>query len=126
MSVIAQDSQTLSNVVKSEHQAELGYCRDVKEFDATNGAVAVGVLLGLNASGKFEKAIQTGTYTKLAIAVQGPVTSGGLASAIGLVRGPASISKAGIVWHASYDLAAEKNAVYATLEAQGIQCLDSF
>lgn len=124
MSVIAQDSQTISNVVKREHQAELGYCRKMAEFDATNGAAVLGAVLGLVA-GKWEIALQTGTYTEFGISVGGTATSGGLTVAVAINRGPASVSKAGLVWHASYNLDAEKNALYASLEGQGIQCLDA-
>lgn len=125
MSVIATSSQTLSNVVKREHQAEVGYCRKLAEFDATNGAVVIGAVLGLVA-GKWELALQTGTYTEFGIAVDGPVTFNELPAALAINRGPASVSKAGLVWHASYNLDAEKNALYASLEGQGIQVLDSF
>lgn len=125
MTVIATSSQTLSNVVKNEHQAELAYCRKVAEFDDTNGAVVIGAVLGLK-SGKWELALQTGTYTEFGVAVNGPITSGTKASAIAINRGPASVSKAGLVLHSSYDLDAEKNALYASLEGQGIQVLDKF
>lgn len=126
MTVIATDTQRLSNVVKFEHKPELGYCRQVLEFDATNGAVAIGVLLGLNASNKWEKAIKTGTYTKLGVSVDGAVKLGGLVSAMAIYRGAASVSKAGLILDASYATTNDKNAVYATLEGQGIQVLDAF
>lgn len=126
MTVIATDTQRLSNVVKHEYAAEKAYCRKVLEFDATNGAAAIGVVLGLNASGKYEKAIQTGTYTQYAVSVDGAVKLNNLTSAIGIFRGPAAVSKAGLVLHASYDLDAEKAALYALLEAQGIEVLDAF
>ena len=124
MTVIATDTQALSNLVKYEVAPEMGYCRKALAFDNTNGDVAIGTLLGLNA-GKWEVALQATAYSQFALATDAGVKLGGVAAAVGLFRGPASVSKAAIVWHASFDLAAEKNAAYAALEAQGVQVLDA-
>ena len=126
MTVIATDTQTLSNLVKYEVAPEMGYCRKALAFDNTNGDVAIGTLLGLNA-GKWEVALQAPAvaYSQFALATDAGVKLGGVAATVGLFRGPASVSKAAIVWHASFDLAAEKNAAYAALEAQGVQVLDA-
>ena len=126
MTVIATDTQTLSNLVKYEVAPEMGYCRKALAFDNTNGDVAIGTLLGLNA-GKWEVALQAPAtaYSQFALATDAGVKLGGVAAAVGLFRGPASVSKAAIVWHASFDLAAEKNTVYAALETQGVQVLDA-
>lgn len=126
MTVTATDTQRLSNLVKYEVAPEMGYCRKALAFDNTNGDVAIGTLLGLNA-GKWEVALQAPAvaYSQFALATDAGVKLGGVAAAVGLFRGPASVSKAAIVWHASFDLAAEKNAAYAALEAQGVQVLDA-
>ena len=42
-----------------------------------------------------------------------------------LLKGPAVISKAGLILDASYNLDAEKAVVYASLEAKGIQVDDA-
>jgi hypothetical protein len=42
-----------------------------------------------------------------------------------LIKGPAIVSKAGLVLDATYDLDAEKAAVYAALEAKGIAVNDA-
>ena len=127
MTVTATDTQRLSNLVKYEVAPEMGYCRKALAFDNTNGDVAIGTLLGLNATGKWEVALQAPAvaYTQFALATDAGVKLGGVAATVGLFRGPASVSKAAIVWHASFDLAAEKNAAYAALEAQGVQVLDA-
>ena len=124
--IIATDTQRLSNLVKYEVAPEMGYCRKALAFDNTNGDVAIGTLLGLNA-GKWEVALQAPTtaYSQFALATDAGVKLGGVAATVGLFRGPASVSKAAIVWHASFDQAAEKNTVYAALEAQGVQVLDA-
>jgi predicted regulator of Ras-like GTPase activity (Roadblock/LC7/MglB family) len=44
---------------------------------------------------------------------------------LALVKGPAIVSKAGLVLDATYNLDAEKAAVYAALEAKGIACNDA-
>ena len=126
MTVTATDTQRLSNLVKYEVAPEMGYCRKALAFDNTNGDVAIGTLLGLNA-GKWEVALQAPAvaYSQFALATDAGVKLGGVAATVGLFRGPASVSKAAIVWHASFDLAAEKNAVYAALETQGVQVLDA-
>ena len=126
MTVTATDTQRLSNLVKYEVAPEMGYCRKALAFDNTNGDVAIGTLLGLNA-GKWEVALQAPAvaYSQFALATDAGVKLGGVGAAVGLFRGPASVSKAAIVWHASFDLAAEKNAAYAALEAQGVQVLDA-
>lgn len=126
MTVIATDTQRLSNVVKHEYAAEKAYCRLVLEYDATNGAVAIGTLVGLNASNKWEKAIKTGTYTKYGVSVDGAVKLNNLSSAMAIYRGAAAVSKAGLVLDASYATAGDKNTIYAALESQGIQVLDAF
>lgn len=126
MTVIATDTQRLSNLVKYEVAPEMGYCRKALAFDNTNGDVAIGTLLGLNATGKWEVARQAPTnYSQFALATDAGVKLGGVAATVGLFRGPASVSKAAIVWHASFDQAAEKNTVYEALEAQGVQVLDA-
>ena len=126
MTVTATDTQRLSNLVKYEVAPEVGYCRKALAFDNTNGDVAIGTLLGLNA-GKWEVALQAPAvaYSQFALATDAGVKLGGVAAAVGLFRGPASVSNAAIVWHASFDQAAEKNAAYAALEAQGVQVLDA-
>jgi hypothetical protein len=42
-----------------------------------------------------------------------------------LIKGPAIVSKAGLVLDATYNEAGEKAAVYAALEAKGINCNDA-
>lgn len=126
MTVTATDTQRLSNLVKYEVAPEMGYCRKALAFDNTNGDVAIGTLLGLNTAGKWEVARKAPTsYSQFGLATDAEVKLGGVAAAVGLFRGPASVSKAAIVWHASFDPAVEKNAVYAALEAQGVQVLDA-
>jgi len=131
MSVIATDTYRLSNLVKKEQWAELGYCREVVTVnEAAAKTYAVGTLLGkVTADGKYKIAVQT--------AVDGSAVAAGIVledkaiaattdtKLVVLVKGPASISKTALVLDATYDLDAEKAVVYAALEAKGIQVLNA-
>lgn len=83
----------------------------------------------LTAVDKYKACIQT--------AVDGSATAAGILmedktvaattdkKILALVRGPASVSKNGLVLDATYNLTAEKNQIYADLKALGIQTLDT-
>jgi len=130
MTIIATDSYRLSNLVKQELFPEIAYCREVGVFNGLAGDLKIGTVLGkVTATGKYIKAVQT--------AVDGSAVAAGLlmqditvaattdTKVLIMVRGPASISKFGLVFDATYDLDAEKAVVYAALEAKGIQVLDA-
>lgn len=130
MAVIAQSLHTLSNVVKHEYGSDFAYCRTAVTVNDTAGTLAVGTVLGLvTATGKYKRAVQTasdGSQNAAAVVWQTTTIAGSTdTQVICLTRGPAGVSKGGLVLDASYDLDAEKAAVYAALEAKGIQCLDT-
>lgn len=131
MAVIATDVTRLSNLVKMELAAELAYCREVSVAnEATAKSYAIGTVLGkVTATGKYKIAVQTavdGSQTAAAIVIAAKdVAATTDTKVLTLVRGPSTISKAGLVLDASFDLQAEKDAVYAALEAKGIQVLDA-
>ncbi|MNY25424.1 hypothetical protein D3C86_1592080 [compost metagenome] len=125
MTVIATDTQRLSNVVKRELWPEAGYCR----LQVTAGETAdykVGTVLGkITATGKFIKAVQTavdGSAVAAAVVMEDKSVVDGT-GVLALVRGPAAISRDALVLDASYNLDAEKDAVYAAFEALGIMTL---
>jgi len=131
MPVIATDTFRISNVLKQELWAELGYCREVVTVnEAAAKTYAVGTVLGkVTSGGKYKIAVQT--------AVDGSAVAAGIVledksiaattdtKLVVLVKGPASVSKGGLVLDSSYDLDAEKAVVYASLAAVGIQVLDA-
>ena len=130
MTVIAQSVHTLSNVVKHEYGADFAYCRSAVTVNDTAGTLAVGTVLGkVTATGKYKRSVQTaadGSQTADAIVWEAKTIAGSTDTlVICLVRGPAGVSKGGLVLDATYDLDAEKAVVYASLEAKGIQCLDT-
>lgn len=130
MALIATAPQRISNLVKHEYAPDIAYCRTVGTYNGPAGSLALGTVLGIvTATGKWVKAVQT--------AVDGSAVCAGLlledktvlattdTPILVLTRGPASVSKFGVVFDASYDLDAEKNVVYAALEAKGIQVLEA-
>lgn len=130
MTVIATDTLRRSNLVKHEYAPEFAYCREVVTVnEAAAKSYVVGTVLGkVTADGKYKIAVQTavdGSQTAAAVvldAVAIPATTD--TKIVVLVKGPAGINKGALVLDATYDLAAEKAAVYAALEAKGIQVLD--
>lgn len=130
MTVIATSLQTISNVVKHEYGADFAYCKELVTVNDTAGTLAIGTVLGVvTADGKYKRAVQT--------AVDGSAVAAGIVAAaktivgatdtqvLVYVRGPMGVSKGGLVLDSTYDTDAEKNAVYAALNAKGIQTLDT-
>jgi molybdopterin biosynthesis enzyme len=130
MTLIATEAKRLSNVVKQELFPEAGYCRLAVTYNGTAASLVPGTVLGkVTADGKFKIAIQTaadGSQVADAIVmVEKTVLLNTDITVLCLVKGPAIVSKAGLILDASYDLDAEKAAVFAALEAKGINCNDA-
>jgi hypothetical protein len=126
----ATEAKRLSNVVKQELWAETGYTRAVVVVNDSAATLVPGTVLGkVTATGKYKVAVQTaddGSQVADAIVMQEiavPATTD--TKVLVLIKGPAIVSKAGLVLDASYNLDAEKAAVYAALEAKGIACNDA-
>ena len=128
MAIVGTDTYRLSHLVKKELWSEMGFTRAVVTVnEAAAKTYTVGTVLGkVTASGKYKIAVQTagdGSQTADAIVLGDytvPATTD--TKVLVLVRGPAIVSKAALVLDATYDLDAEKAAVYAALEAKGILC----
>ncbi len=130
MSVISQSLHTISNVVKHEYGADYAYCKKLVTVNDTAGTLAIGQVLGkVTADGKFKRAVQTaadGSQTAAAIVASAKTIAGTTDTQVLVYfRGPMGVSKNGLVLDATYDTSPEKAAVYASLEALGIQCLDT-
>jgi uncharacterized protein (UPF0548 family) len=131
MTILATENARLSNVLKKELWAESGYCRTVVTVnEAAARAYVPGTVLGrVTANGTYRIAVQTasdGSQVADAIVLaEQAIPAATATSVVVLVKGPAAVSKAGLVLDATYDLLAERNAVYAALEAKGIQVLDA-
>jgi hypothetical protein len=130
MPLIATEAKRLSNVVKQELFPESGYCRVVVTYNGTAAALVPGTVLGkVTEGGKYKIAVQTATdgseVADAIVMVEQTVASATDTKVLCLVRGPAIVSKDGLVLDATYNLDAEKAAVYAALEAKGILCNDA-
>lgn len=131
MTVIATEAKRLSNVLKKELFPEDGYCRLVVTVnEAAAKSYVPGTVLGkVTADGKYKIAVQTasdGSQVADAIVIgEHTIAANTDTKVLVLVKGPAIVSKAGLVLDATYNLDAEKAAVYAALEAKDIACNDA-
>ena len=127
----ATEAKRLSNVVKQELWSESGYTRAVVTVnEAAAKSYVPGTVLGkVTADGKYKIAVQTavdGSQTADAIVIgEQAIAATTDTKVLVLIKGPAIVSKAGLVLDATYNLDAEKAAVYAALEAKGINCNDA-
>lgn len=131
MAVIATDTPRFSNVVKAELFPEIAYCRAVVTVNDAAATLKVGQLLGkVTVGGKYKACVQTagdGSEVADAIVIQETVVPATTDTAvIVLLKGPAAVSKDALIFDASYNLDAEKAALYAALETKGIKVLNTF
>lgn len=124
------ENKRFSNTVKAELWPEQGYTRAVVTYNGTAGDMVIGTVLGkVTADGKYKKAVQTavdGSQTADAILIEDKTVALNTdTKVLVLIKGPAVVSKSALVLDATYDLDAEKAAVYAALEAKGIQVNDA-
>jgi hypothetical protein len=130
MPLIATEAKRLSNVVKQELFPESAFCRVAVTYNGTAAALVPGTVLGkVTADGKYKIAVETATDgSKVAdaiVMVEQTVPATTDTKVLCMVRGPAIVSKDGLVLDATYNLDAEKAAVFAALEAKGILCNDA-
>ena len=130
MSLIATEVHVYGNVVKHEYLPDTAYCKEVVVVNDAAGTLAIGTVLGkVTVGGKYKRAVETASDgSKVAAAIVAAVTTiAGTTDTNVLVlkRGPAGVSKGGLVLDATYDDATKKAAVYASLEALGIQVLET-
>jgi hypothetical protein len=130
MTVIATEAKRISNVVKQELFPESGYCRIAVTYNGTAASLVPGTVLGkVTADGKYKVAIQTASdgsqVADAIVLVEKTTLLNTDITVLCLVKGPAIVSKAGLILDASYDLDAEKEAVYAALVAKGINSNDA-
>jgi hypothetical protein len=130
--LIATDTLRFSNTVKHEYEPALGFCREsVTANEASVKTYAIGTVLGkVTATGKYKVAVATatdGSEVAAAVVVEDKAVAATTdTKVLALVRGPAIVGKAALVLDASFDLQAEKDAVYAALAAKGILVNDQF
>lgn len=126
MTVIATDTQRLTNWLKREFWAEQGYCRlAVTVNEASETVYESGTVLGkVTADGKYKVSVETavdGSETADAIVIEGlTVPAATDTTVLVLVKGPAIVADGALKLDASYDDDVKKQAAYDALEAKGI------
>ena len=130
MPLIATEAKSLSNVIKQELFPETGFCRLVVTYNGTAATLVPGTVLGkVTSGGKYKIAVQTASDgSQVADAIVMDTVTAAVntdTKVLCLVKGPATVSKDGLILDATYDLDAEKAAVYAALEAKNINCNDA-
>lgn len=132
MPAFATEGARKSQLVKKELWPETAYNYEVVTFNQADAAdLVVGTALGrVSATGVYQVALETGSATginTIAALVVEEVSAPAATDTKVLVmrRGPAIVSKFGIVLDASYDNATKVAAAYADLEAKGILVNDS-
>lgn len=131
MALIATENFRLSNTVKNELWPHTGYCRkSVVVNEAAAKTYVIGQTVGLvTASGKYKIAVETAVDGSKVIAgvvmqdVSVPANTD--TKVLILVQGPAEVSKAALVFDASYNNATKLGVAYADLEAKGINVLET-
>jgi hypothetical protein len=127
----ATDDLRYSNTVKHEYAPELGWTRQVVTVnEAAAKDYKIGLVLGkVTASGKYKAAVETAVDgSKVGAAVVLEVLSVAAATdtkVLVMVRGPALVSKAGLIIDATYNDATKLAALYADLEAKLILANDA-
>jgi hypothetical protein len=120
---------TLGDLLKFEVNAN--YCRESVTLKAGTNYVLGSVLGKITASGKYRlsPAAQVvgdeGAETAMAVLIEAVDATGGDKTAIVVARGPAIVSKAALVFDASVDQAAEKDAKQTQLATAGVVPRDS-
>jgi hypothetical protein len=130
MAVIGTQNPLFSNVVKQELFPEIAYCRAVVTVNDDAATLKVGTVLGkVTSGGKYKVAVETaadGSKVADAVVIQEiTVPASTDTEVVVLLKGPAAVSKAGLILDATYDNATKKNAVYASLEAKGIKVIET-
>lgn len=126
----ATEAKRLSNVVKQELWSDIGFCRLAVTYNGTAATLVPGTVLGkVTADGKYKIAVQTASdgsqVADAIVMVEQTVAATTDTKVLCLVKGPAVVSKDGLILDATYNLDAEKAAVYAALEAKDINCNDA-
>ena len=129
MTVVATDTQRLSNWLKYEEEPSLGLCHEVVTInEAAAKALVTGTVLGkVTVGGKYKVAVETASDgSKVADAIYIGNVLGNDTQTVAaatdtkilvLKRGKAIVSKGNLLLDSTYDNDAKKNAVYASLEA---------
>lgn len=127
----ATEAKRFSNVIKKELWPETAYCRLVVTVnEAVAKSYVPGTVLGkVTATGKYKIAVETandGSKVGAAVVLEEVAVAASTdTKVLVLVRGPAEVSKGGLVIDASYNDATKLAALYADFEAKGVSVLEA-
>jgi hypothetical protein len=127
----ATEAFRVSNVIKKELWPDDAWCRLVVTVnEAAAKAYVSGTVLGkVTATGKYKISVQTasdGSQVADAIVMfEQAIAITTDTKVLVLIKGPAVVSKTGLVLDTTYDNDTKKNVVYASFEAKGIQVNDA-
>lgn len=126
---VITDKPALGDLLKREYDKD--YCREIVSL-AAGDALPAGTVLGrIAASGQYVAAPaaatsgQEGAEIACAVLLEDAPASASARRALALVRGPAIVSAAALLHHASVDTDAERAAKRAQLAAFGIVVRDT-
>lgn len=130
MPLIQTENLRYSNLVKQELWPEQAYNRAWVTYNGTAGTFKIGSVMGkVTADGKYKFSVQTavdGSQTADAILLEDMVLPATTDTKIlVLLKGPAVVSKSALILDATHNTAPELAAIYASLEAKGIQVNDA-
>ena len=121
------EPKAISDVLKAEFSSE--YCREVVTIASGAGVLDIGTVLGkVTASGKWKahtNGASDGTETAAAVLLQKVDATSADQQAVVIVRGPAVLSRLGLIWDSSVDNNAKKDAAIAQLVELGLVARDS-
>lgn len=136
MAALDTRSTRLGAVLQYEDHPEYGHCRDVVVAnESAEKSYVIGTVLGkVTSTGKYkilEATASDGSENFAGIYIGKPdgdnkqtVAATTDTNVVILFRGPAGVGKANLVFGASVDTGAEKDAVYAEMEAVGIKVIE--
>lgn len=124
------ESRRYSNTVKAELWPEMGFTRAVVTYNGTAANLVIGHVLGkVSANGKYKIPVQgavDGSLVADAIVLEDKTAALNTdTKVLVLLRGPAVVSKGALTLDATQDTQAEKDAIYAALEAKYISVNDT-
>ena len=131
MTVIATDSTRIGNWLKHAYDPSSGFVFEtVTVNEAAETDYVTGMVLGADSTGDYRVAVETAVDgSKVAAAIyvgdvlgndKQTIAASTDTKVLVLKRGPAIVSQTGIILDATYNNAAKKNAVYASLAALNI------
>lgn len=126
--IFATENFRFSNLVKHEYEPSIAWCREVLTVNDVAADLLIGTVLGkVTATGKYKVSIETavdGSELPVAVVIEDvSVLQDTDKGVLAIARGPALVSKEGLVLDASWN--GIEAQVYTALAAQNILSNDA-